>query len=90
MDSDTKTWDRLYRLLAEDNWDQLVYGYRVDTFGNAIKPYLFCWIMHEDLIEHIRHEYGAGLYRLLIRERRQMVFSGTIGIGSPPKTSNWR
>jgi hypothetical protein len=84
MDSDTRTWDRLYQLLSEDNWDQIVYGYRVDQFDRPIKPYLFKWGMHADLIESIRSRYGAGLYRLLIREGRTLVFSGTIGIGAPP------
>jgi hypothetical protein len=85
MDSDTRTWERLFLLLAEDNWDQTVYGYRVDQFDKPIKPYLFKWSMHADLIESIRARYGAGLYRLLIREDRTMVFSGTIGIGPPPR-----
>ena len=83
MDADTRTWDRLYRLLAEDDPDQLVYGYRVDTLGNAIKPYLFCWFMHDNLINNIRDKYGGGEYRLLIRKGRQMVFSGSIGLATP-------
>lgn len=87
MDKDTRTWDRLYRLLAEDNPDQTVYGYRVNAHGEAQKPYLFCWFMHEDLVANIRDQYGGGEYRLLIREGRQMVFSGTIGIAQPPRRS---
>ena len=83
MDSDTRTWDRLYRLLAEDDPDQLVYGYRIDALGNVIKPYLFCWFMHDNLIENIRDQYGGGEYRLLIRKGRQMVFSGSIGLATP-------
>jgi hypothetical protein len=83
MDADTRTWDRLYRLLAEDDPDQLVYGYRVDATGNAIKPYLFCWLMHDNLIDNIRDQYGGGEYRLLIRKGRQMVFSGIIGLAAP-------
>lgn len=83
MDSDSRTWDRLYLLLAEDNPDQTVYGYRVDAAGNAIKPYLFCWYMHGDLLESIRSRYGGGEYRLLIRQGRTMVFSGHIGLAAP-------
>ena len=84
MDSDSRTWDRLYLLLAEDNPDQTVYGYRVDAAGNAIKPYLFCWYMHGDLVESIRGRYGGGVYRLLIRHGRKMVFSGHIALAASP------
>lgn len=84
MDSDTKTWDRLYQLLAADNSDQLVYVYRVDSIGNVRKPYLFCCMMHEDLIETIRDKYGGGEYRLLIRHGRKMVFSGSICLAPHP------
>jgi len=84
MDSDTKTWDRLYQLLAADNSDQLVYVYRVDSIGNVRKRYLFCLMMQEDLIENIRDKYGGGEYRLLIRHGRKMVFSGFICLAPPP------
>lgn len=85
MDSDARMWERLYLLLAEDNWDQIVYGYRVDQFGKKIKPYLFKWAMHADLIESIRERYGTGIYHLMIREGRTMVFSGAIGIEAPSR-----
>ena len=41
MRSDSATWEKLYVLLAEDDCDQTVYGYRVDSRGRAVKPYLF-------------------------------------------------
>ncbi len=85
MDSETKMWDRLYRLLAKNDDRQTVYGYRLDRFGKAIKPYLFCWYMHGDLLENILNQYGPGVYRLLIREGRTMVFSGEIGLAAAPK-----
>ncbi len=80
MHSDSKTWEKLHVLLAEDDCDQTVYGYRVDSRGHAVKPYLFCWYMHQDLLENIRDKYGPGEYRLLIRQGRTMVFSGYIGL----------
>ncbi len=40
-------------------------GYRLDQYGKAIKPYLFCWYMHADLLENIRDQFGPGEYRLL-------------------------
>ncbi len=85
MDSESKMWDRLYVLLAKDDDRQTVYGYRLDRFGKAMKPYLFRWYMHDGLLESIRNQYGPGEYRLLIREGRTMVFSGVIGLAAPLK-----
>ena len=39
--------------------------------------------MHGDLIESIRGRYGGGMYRLLIRQGRIMVFSGHIALATP-------
>jgi len=85
MDSESKMWDRLYVLLAKDDDRQTVYGYSLDRFGKATKPYLFRWYMHDGLLESIRNQYGPGEYRLLIREGRTMVFSGVIGLAAPLK-----
>ncbi len=73
MDSESKMWDRLFRLLAEDDDRQTVYGYRLDRFGKAMKPYLFRWYMHEDLLEIICHQYGPGEYRLRIDVPCQVI-----------------
>ena len=54
MDSETRMWERLYRLLAQDDWDQTVYVYRVDAYGKTIKPYLAKWVMHGGLLDSIR------------------------------------
>lgn len=86
MHSDSATWDKLYVLLAEDDCEQTVYGYRVDSRGRAVKPYLFCWYMHDGLLESIRGKYGPGEYRLLIRKGRTMVFSGYIALAPLPRT----
>lgn len=85
MRSDSKTWEKLYLLLAEDDCDQTVYGYRVDSLGRVVKPYLFCWYMHDGLLESIRSKYGPGEYRLLIRKGRTMVFGGYICLAGPPR-----
>ncbi len=85
MRSDDATWGHLLTLLGEDDLDQVVYGYRVDQFGRAIKPYLFRWYGHSWLIENIQKEYGPGDYRLLIRKGRVMVFSGYICLGPAPR-----
>ena len=83
MRSDSKTWEKLYGLLAEDDCDQTVYGYRVDSRGRAVNPYLFCWYMHQDLLDNIRDKFGPGEYRLLIRKGRTMVFGGYICLAAP-------
>ena len=87
MRSDEATWAQLWGILEENDLDQIVYGYRVDQFGRAIKPYLFRWLGHSWLIENIQKEYGPGDYRLLIRKGRVMIFSGYISIGPAPGSS---
>ncbi len=84
MDSDTKTWDRFYAVLAQDDWEQIVYVYQMDRFGRKLKPFIAKWAMHSDLIESIRSDFGAGEYHLMIRHGKTMVFTGTIGIGPRP------
>ena len=84
MHSDAETWERLWAVLEQDDFDQTVYGYRVDQAGRAIKPYLFCWHCHFGLLESIRDKFGPGDYRLLIRKGRVMIFSGYISIGPVP------
>ncbi len=83
MDSDTKTWNRLYVLLAQDDWDQTVYVYRVDASGKTIKPYLAKWGMHADLLDSLRDQFGSGEYHLMIRQGKTMLFTGTIGVECP-------
>ena len=83
MPSHKDTFSRLTEVLYKDDPDMLVYGYRLDRRGRPIKPYLFRWYCHRQLLTSIRDEYGRGTYRLLIRKDREMVFSGTIGIETP-------
>ena len=84
MDSETRMWDRLWVILAEDDWDQIVYVYRVDRSGRTVKPFLAKWALHAELLESIRNEFGAGLYHLMIRQGKTMRFTGTIGLGPRP------
>jgi len=83
MDSDTKTWNRLYVLLAQDDWDQTVYIYRVDSSRRKITPFLAKWGMHAGLLDSLRDEFGTGEYHLMIRQGKTMVFTGTIGVQRP-------
>jgi len=83
MDSETRMWERLYGLLAQDDWDQTVYVYRVDTAGKKIKPFLAKWRMHADLLYSLRDDFGSGEFHLMIRQGNTMLFTGTIGVESP-------
>ena len=83
MDSESRMWERLYRLLAQDDWDQTVYVYHVDASGRMTKPYLAKWGMHAGLLDSIRDEFGSGEYHLMIRQGKIMLFTGTIGVERP-------
>lgn len=83
MDSELRKWERLFQVLAQDNWDQTVYIYRVDANGRKTSPYAAKWGMHSDLLESIKEHFGSGEYHLMIREGSTMVFTGTIGVQCP-------
>jgi len=89
MPSNKDTYSRLFEVLYKNAPDMLVYGYRLNSRGRVIRPYLFRWYCHRQLLSSIRDEYGRGSYRLLIRKDRAMVFSGTIGIETPRRRL-WR
>ena len=57
MDSETRMWERLWVILAEDDWDQIVYVYHVDRSGKTVKPFLAKWALHSELLDSIRNEY---------------------------------
>ena len=86
MDSETRKWERLFMLLDQDDWEQTVYVYRIDSFGRTIKPFLAKWGMHAGLLDSLRVEFGTGEYHLMIRQGKTMVFTGTIGVERP---LNW-
>ncbi len=69
--------------MAQDDWDQTVYVYRVGATGKTIKPYLAKWGMHAGLLDSIRDEFGSGEYHLMIRQGKTMLFTGTIGVERP-------
>ncbi len=83
MDSEERKWERLFKLIAQDDWEQTVYVYRVDGAGRKTKPYLTKWGMHAGLLDSIRDEFGTGEYHLMIRDGKTMVFTGTIGVQCP-------
>ncbi len=83
MDSEERMWERLFKLIAQDDWEQTVYIYRVDGAGRKIKPFRAKWGMHAGLLDSIRDEFGTGEYHLMIRDGKTMVFTGTIGVQCP-------
>ncbi len=83
MDSESRKWERLFMLMAQDDWEQTVYVYRVARSGKPIKPYLAKWGMHAGLLDSLRDDFGSGEYHLMIRQGKTMVFTGTIGVERP-------
>ena len=83
MDSETRKWERLYKLLDQDDCEQTVYVYRVDSSRRKITPFLAKWGMHAGLLDSLRDELGTGEYHLMIRQGKTMVFTGTIGVQRP-------
>jgi len=83
MDSESRKRDRLFQLMALDDWEQTVYVYRINNAGRTIKPYVAKWGMHSGLLDSIRDDFGTGEYHLMIRHGKTMVFTGTIGVERP-------
>jgi len=86
MDSETRKWERLFRILDQDDWEQTVYIYRLDSSGRKITPFLAKWGMHAGLLDSLRDEFGSGEYYLMIRQGKTMIFTGIIGVQRP---LNW-
>ena len=78
--------------LELDNWlyskdpDLTVYVYRIDANKKVIKPYLVKCEAWPDLCMTLRDQYDGGLFQVLIRKGRKMVFSGEISIATPSMT----
>ena len=73
-------WDSLDRIMAEENYERVVYVYRLDQTGKMMKPYLARLFADENLPHVLQDEYGGGKFKLLIREGRKMIFSGVVEI----------
>ncbi len=74
-------WDRLWPILYGRNGSDVIYVYRVGADGRMVKPYVVKSGAFSDFLEWLRDNHGRGEYRLLIRRGREMIFSGTIGLG---------
>jgi hypothetical protein len=83
MNSELRKSERLYQLMALDDCEQTVYVYRIDPTGRMIKPYVAKWGMHSSLLDSVRDDFGTGVYYLMIRHGKTMVFTGTIGVECP-------
>ena len=66
---------------------QTVYIYRLNKSGKTERPYLDkatgYFDSDSELFAYLRDRYGAGIYRILIRDGSTMVYSGQIGIEVP-------
>ena len=78
-------WDRLDVLLFRADYDSVVYVYRVRSDGQVQRPHLGKYEVTPNLLSALQDEFGTGTYRLLIRRRREMMFSGTISIEGLPQ-----
>jgi len=73
-------WDRLCYTLDAATGESIAYVYRVDRHGEILRPYLVRCEATPDLPMMLHDEYGRGLFRVLIRRRRKMQFSGTVAV----------
>ena len=74
---------RLDALLEEANPDDCMYVYWMDG-GRKIKPAILTNVTpFAELYEFLREEYGHQRYYVMIRRKRDIIFSGEIGIAVP-------
>ena len=77
-----QVWEKLWAVLESNDEEAIVYIYRLDSNGKAIKPFLLKCEIWPELPDMLRDGYGGGYFKLLIRKNRMMVFSGKIAIFS--------
>lgn len=73
-------WDRLWSILYGGNGNDIIYVYPMGADNRPVKTFLLKSVAYPDFIEGLRDTYGHGVYRLLIRRGREMIFSGNINI----------
>ena len=83
MKAHLDVWDRLEYIMSEENYERVVYTYRLGLQGKPIKPYLTKLFADRNLLNTLRDDFGGGEFRLMIREGRKLIFSGEISIYSP-------
>lgn len=76
-------WDKLWDILENDTIEGVVYIYRVNRYGEIVKPFLHKCEIWRGIPNMLRSEYGGGEFKLFIRQGRKMIFSGQISIGQP-------
>ena len=78
--SDFDVWDRLWRILHEEDRNSVVYAYRINARGEVTKPYLVKSAARPEVVNMLRDEFGGGDFLLLIKSGRTMKFSGRIAV----------
>ena len=70
--------DKFIEIICKNDPEMVAYIYRLDTQGRVIKPYWLKLIANEKMPRHLQAK-GGGDYRIIIRRRRDIKFSGTLG-----------
>jgi len=78
-----RVWDRLWTLLHTSASSLQVYVYRSDPNGQAIGSFIWRGPACPELPEVLRDVFRGGDFRVLIRQRRRMVFAGNISVERP-------
>lgn len=78
-----RVWERLWTVLYTSSDHYQAYVYRLDAAGQSIGSYIWRGPAWPELPEILRDAFLGGDFRVLIRNRRKMVFAGNISIGRP-------
>ena len=81
----TDAWDNLCEILARESDAYTVYVYRLDANERPVKPFFLKCPAWSNLPDRLRDKYGGGAFRVMVRQGRIMVLSGTIRIEAPLK-----
>ena len=82
-------WQRFDDAFSDSgrNYRQTIYVYRLGVNDEPVKPYLFkaCGQFDRDteLLCYLQEAYGAGDYRVLVRDGSTMVYSGDVSVARP-------
>ena len=83
-------WQRFSDAFSDSwrNYRQTIYVYRIGVTGEPVKPYLLkaCgqFDTDTDLLCYLQKAYGAGDFRILIRDGSTMVFTGNVSVAPLP------
>ena len=85
-----RTWNWLWDILYAPTRHHLVYVYRLSLDGNPVGSFVWKGSPRPELPEILRDGLRGGDFRVLIRQKRQMVFGGNISIETPREATRAR